>query len=108
MASQSKSSSNTPTSAQPTVTPESAQTPIDPRIGPPIRNRIIHDETPEIPTDVNKFVREQLEYWERHTLRDNSLYREFRLDFAKWTRQTFNLVATHLRKDLRIYLYDHG
>ena len=55
--------------------------------------RLINEDIPDIPTEnIDGYIDDQISYYKQMNHRDEELWEDFRLDFAKWQKDDFKQV----------------
>lgn len=73
-------------------------------------SRRIDEDTPDIPpTDqMSNWIDEQIKHYQRMGHRDELLWEDFRVDFARWKIEDFKRISQHKRGELRSFLRNNG
>lgn len=71
--------------------------------------RIINEDTPDIPSEnFDGYIDDQISYYKQMKNRDEELWEDFRLDFAKWQKDDFKQISQRKRGIFRSFLRDNG
>lgn len=71
--------------------------------------RIINKDTPDVPSEnFDNYIDDQISYYKQMKHRDEELWEDFRLDFAKWQKDDFKQIWQRKRGILRSFLREIG
>ncbi|KAI0998751.1 hypothetical protein K3495_g9443 [Podosphaera aphanis] len=74
-----------------------------------MNNRTINEDSLDVPSEnYDEFIEDQISYYKGIQHRDEELWEDFRLDFAKWTSDDFKELSKRKRGILRSFLRDNG